>query len=199
MKDQNWRNLLDDQRQKVQCLIRYAQLQQHDKANHARYHHALQTLLLAEKGIKQIIDDVKAAIADHDKHGETLKERASILREACHKSVSPDPAAESVDKGKGKASDCNDVSGLDISEDKDLPLTPAGEEHALKKRSLQLRLREYNVILHKVIFLQVRQQRRVHNRKLIITIFVSNREMFIMCWERHTRPLKMQHMRQRKR
>ena len=155
MVDQNWRNLLDDKRQKIQSLIRYAQLQQHNEADRTRYQNALGTLLVAEKETKQIIDDVKAAIADHDEKGDILKKETIAQRGVRHKSLNPDSSHNDVDKGKGKEV-WDESSDEDVAEDPDLPRTPAGEEHALKKRVLHARLREYNVTLHRVKFLQVR-------------------------------------------
>jgi E3 ubiquitin-protein ligase SHPRH len=152
MKDQNWRSLLDDRHQKVQILVRFAGLQQRDEADRTRYQHALETLLVAEQEIKQIIEDVKAAIAEHATIGEALKQEALASRNARQKSVAPASDDNSADKGKGKAQDDDEASDVD---DNDLPRTLAGEEHASKRRALQLRLREYKVTLHKVKFLQV--------------------------------------------
>jgi E3 ubiquitin-protein ligase SHPRH len=39
-------------------------------------------------------------------------------------------------------------------EEKDLPKTPAGEEHRIKRRAIKQRLREGQLVLHRVKFLQ---------------------------------------------
>ena len=170
MKDQNWRNLLDDRHQKVQNLVQYAGLQQRDEADRARYQHALETLLLAEQEIKQVIEDVKAAVVEHDKKGDALKQDTSALRNPRQKTPVPSPDEDSAGKGKGKAQDDVERSDVDATEDKDLPRTPAGEEHASKRRALQMRLREYKVTLHKVKFLQVSPSYPSNTYKRPITI-----------------------------
>lgn len=60
-------------------------------------------------------------------------------------------------KGKGKAIERDESeppSSDEDAEDYDLPKTPAGQEHGIKRRALQQRLRESNVTLHRVKFLQ---------------------------------------------
>src|ERR1700733_1267691 len=103
MKDQNWRNLMDDRKLRIHSLIRCAELLQHHEADHRRYQHALETLLLAEKETNLLIDDVMAAIATHEEKGEILKKEAAILREARDRIPSPGPDEVDSGKGKGKA------------------------------------------------------------------------------------------------
>jgi E3 ubiquitin-protein ligase SHPRH len=136
---------------KIQIFIQRAQLQQHNEDDHTRYQHALETLLLAEKEANKLIEDVKTVIAEHDEKGETLKKEAAVLRELRN----PEIVEESKDKGKGKAIEREASPSSDAdSEDHDLPKTPAGQEHGIKRRALQQRLRECNVTLHRVKFLQ---------------------------------------------
>ena len=147
---------MDDRKLRIHSLIRSAELLQHHEADHRRYQHALETLLLAEKETNLLIDDVTAAIATHDEKGEVLKKEAAILRAAHDRNSSPGPDEVDSGKGKGKAVEKTDstspING--DGEDGDLPRTPAGEEHAIKRRTLQVRLRECRVTLHKVKFLQ---------------------------------------------
>jgi E3 ubiquitin-protein ligase SHPRH len=64
-------------------------------------------------------------------------------------------AASSLEKGKGKDREQSPSSSVDLdSDDHDLPRTPAGEEHGIKRRALQHRLRECFITLHRVKFLQ---------------------------------------------
>jgi E3 ubiquitin-protein ligase SHPRH len=118
---------------------------------------------LAEKDATRLIDDIKAAMADHEAKGTKLKEETAALREAREEAMdleqqSQEPIEpEDLQKGKGKAREGTPSPpssvGLD-SEDLDLPRTAAGEEHAIKRRALQHRLRECYVTLHRVKFLQ---------------------------------------------
>ncbi|KAI0053500.1 hypothetical protein FA95DRAFT_1579571 [Auriscalpium vulgare] len=157
MKDQNWRNLMDDRRAKVNELATVGQLMQHDKSIDARHHKALDHLLQAEKEADQLIEDIQEAIAEHDAKGEELKKDAAALRIARGQAPIRKPNAQELeDKGKGKARE-RDISPTDSDdgfEDNDLPKTPAGEEHVNKKRALQQRLREALLTLHKVKFLE---------------------------------------------
>lgn len=134
----------------VQILTRRAQLQQHDNQDHIRYQHALETLLVAEKEADKLIEEIKTVIADHEEKGEVLKKEAAALRESRNQET-----VERVDhKGKGKAVEREASPTLDEDADYDLPKTPAGQEHGIKRRALQQRLRESRVTLHRVKFLQ---------------------------------------------
>ncbi|KII84144.1 hypothetical protein PLICRDRAFT_179819 [Plicaturopsis crispa FD-325 SS-3] len=153
MKDQNWRNLMDDRKLKVQSLIRRAQLQQHHNADRTRHRRALDTLLQAEKETNELIKEVTAALGEHELKGEALKKETAARREAL-KGRDKDALA---DKGKGKArerSSSATPSDDDESEDGDVPKTPAGEAYTNKRRALQQRVRESRVLLHRVKFLQ---------------------------------------------
>ena len=136
----------------IQNVIHRAQLQQHDEQDHNRYQHALETLLLAEKEANKLIEESKAAIAEHEEKGDVLKKEAATLRELRNPQT---VEHSSSDKGKGKAPERDNSPSSDAdSEDDDLPKTPAGQEHGIKRRALQHRLRECNVTLHRVKFLQ---------------------------------------------
>jgi E3 ubiquitin-protein ligase SHPRH len=117
-------------------------------------------LVLAEKEAEQMINDVKAAILDHDLKGASLKQDAVTSREsidpATNQSIS---RPENGDKGKGKARESSEAdeelpSSPDDQALEGLPKNPAGEEHAIKRRALQYRLRECYLLLHKVMFLK---------------------------------------------
>ncbi|KAG2361595.1 SNF2 family N-terminal domain-containing protein [Suillus spraguei] len=157
MRDQNWRNFMDDRKAKVQTLVRLAQLQQHNEQNLDRYQRALDYLVTAEQEANETIDDIKTTIAEHQVKGEALKIEARALREFRQPDLRD---LSKTDKGKGKRAmspltdiddDFDDVEDL---EDQGLPKTPAGEEHSIKRRALQQRLRECLMVLHRVKFLQ---------------------------------------------
>ncbi|EGN92623.1 hypothetical protein SERLA73DRAFT_79438 [Serpula lacrymans var. lacrymans S7.3] len=150
MRDQNWRNLMDDRKTKTQSLIRYAQLQQHDEENRDRYQRSLESLLLAEKELEQHIEEIKNAITEHGDKGEALKKEATLLGEPRTQKSSTNNGA-----GKGKMREMSPLTEDESDDgDSDLPHTPAGEEHRIKKRALQQRLRECHMVLHQIKFLQ---------------------------------------------
>ncbi|TFY56627.1 hypothetical protein EVG20_g8854, partial [Dentipellis fragilis] len=158
MYDQNWRNLVEDRRTKVNELARYAQIVQHDEAKEDRYERALKILLDAEKEIDQLIKDINTALEQHAEKGEVLKKEAAALREARAQDAQDDrETGDSSRKGKGKAIEKereSSPSSEATDEDGDIPKTPAGEEHIAKKRGMQARLRECYVSRHRIKFLQ---------------------------------------------
>ncbi|KAG1773736.1 SNF2 family N-terminal domain-containing protein [Suillus placidus] len=157
MRDQNWRNFMDDRKAKVQTLVRFAQLQQHNEQNLDRYQRALGYLITAEQEANEIIDDIKTTIAEHQVKGEAMKNEARALRESRQQDL---PDLSKTDKGKGKRAMSpltdvdEDIDDVEDVEDRGLPKTPAGEEHSIKRRALQQRLRECLIVLHRVKFLQ---------------------------------------------
>ncbi|KAF9221774.1 hypothetical protein BS17DRAFT_757183 [Gyrodon lividus] len=165
MRDQNWKNLMDDRKAKIQALIRLAQLQQHHSDDRDRYQRTLEHLLAAETEVNELMGDIKATIAQHHTKGEALKNGAQVLRESRRMNVPSDSQAEKDSgKGKGKEKDPErefmPLTDLDVDADEDdiedrgLPKTPAGEEHRIKRSALQARLRECMMVLHRVKFLQ---------------------------------------------
>lgn len=123
-------------------------MEQHSAEHLTRHRRALETLLLAEDEANKLVDEVKNAIKDHEALGEVLKKETTAAREIRNMAVD-----EPIEYGgKGKARELSPVS--DDSEDYDLPKTPAGQEHGIKRRALQQRLRECHVTLHRIKFLQ---------------------------------------------
>ncbi|KAA1466872.1 hypothetical protein DENSPDRAFT_831779 [Dentipellis sp. KUC8613] len=157
MYDQNWRNLMEERRTKVNELARYAQIVQHEEAKEDRYERALKILLDAEKEVDQLIQEINTALEQHAEKGEVLKKEAAALREARAHDVQDDrETGDSSRKGKGKAVEEkeNTPASEGMDEDGDIPKTPAGEEHIAKKRGMQARLRECYVSRHRIKFLQ---------------------------------------------
>jgi E3 ubiquitin-protein ligase SHPRH len=118
----------------------------------------LGTLLLAENEADQILQDLKVAIAEHDVKGDVLKREAAVLRKLRNPTTNNSlrelvPTDEGTGKGKEKEL-AEDTAAADDFAIDDLPKTPAGEEHAIKRRALQQRLRECYLVLHKVLFLK---------------------------------------------
>ncbi|KAI0920308.1 hypothetical protein AcV5_010081 [Taiwanofungus camphoratus] len=156
MRDQNWRNLMEDRRRKIQTLNTIAQLQQQVEEDHTRYKYALDTLMVAENETQQLIADVKEAIVKHTEKGRMLQGGAAELEESQGEEVlKSGDVSEGKDKGKARArseeSPLTDIMELD---DEHLPRNSAGEEHAVKRSALQHRLRECRITLHKVLFLK---------------------------------------------
>ncbi|KAK0200494.1 SNF2 family N-terminal domain-containing protein [Desarmillaria ectypa] len=143
MQDQNWRNVMDDFKLKVQAIVLLAQLKQQDKDDHNHYHRALELLLIAEKEANELIDEIESAITNHDAKGDVLKKEAAARR----------ASQPELPSRKGKERELSWTPSEDTDDD-GLPRTPAGEEHGVKRRALQQRLRESRMVLHRVKFLQ---------------------------------------------
>ena len=96
-----------------------------------------------------------------------MKAEASRLRQARARASSPEVTVTQKGKGKERERFSDDGNDEDEDEDegiehdsevdpeeKDLPKTPAGEEHRIKRRAIKQRLREGQLVLHRVKFLQ---------------------------------------------
>ncbi|CAL1697614.1 unnamed protein product [Somion occarium] len=157
MKEQNWRNYMEDRRNKLQTHTLLVQLKQHDEADLNRYRNALDILLFAEKEAHNLIADIQEALEEHAAKGKMLKTQALEAQTAFGRDVAnPDDSEDDSMEGKGK-SRARESTPSDISmdsEDADVPKNAAGEEHAHKRRALQQRLRECQISLHKVYFLK---------------------------------------------
>jgi E3 ubiquitin-protein ligase SHPRH len=130
-----------------------------------RYQSALETLDLTEKDTQKHLEEIQTTLSKHDAIGKEMKTEASRLRQARARASSEVTVTQ---KGKGKererfSDDGNEDEDEDEEiehdsevdpEEKDLPKTPAGEEHRIKRRAIKQRLREGQLVLHRVKFLQ---------------------------------------------
>ena len=149
----------------IQSLVRHCQLQQRDEANMNRYQSALETLDLAEKDTLKHLEEIETTLAKHDAKGKEMKAEAASLRQARAQALSPEVSATQKGKGKereifsddendGDEDQSSENNSEDDPEEKDLPKTPAGEEHRNKRGAIKQRLREGQLVLHRVKFLQ---------------------------------------------
>ncbi|OJT14448.1 hypothetical protein TRAPUB_9026 [Trametes pubescens] len=152
MRDQNWKNYMEDRKSKVSGMATLAQLIQQDESKLNRYREALDILLAAETDAKKLVSDLSDVLAEHAKEGEKLKEETSRLRELRHQATTHHAADHN--KGKGRArSDSPDYDSVEADEE-GLPHNPIGDAHRAKAGMLQNRIRDARIILHKVKFLQ---------------------------------------------
>ncbi|KAJ2921288.1 hypothetical protein H1R20_g15804, partial [Candolleomyces eurysporus] len=170
MRDQNWKNVMEDWKAKIQLIIRYAQLiQKNDRMVHV-HERALEALELAEKEINDHIQEINAVLEEHHERGELLKQEAAARRharqeaatEAQQEQEASTSSSSNLNNGKGNGVDQDQLEGDDHNgdedeeenvEDKGLPKTPAGKEHRAKTQALKARLREGRLTLHRVKFL----------------------------------------------
>ncbi|KAH9001925.1 SNF2 family N-terminal domain-containing protein [Lactarius hatsudake] len=160
MKDQNWRNVMDDRRNKINEMVVATQIMQYDPRLNGREEKCLEILLKAENEADHVISEVLSYIADHDAQGEKLIEEAAALRaarreeQASGQNVGHNRRGD--DEGGGRQEDHRVMFDDDdnLSDHEGLPKTAAGEEHVHKSRALQQRLRECYLTLHRVKFLQ---------------------------------------------
>ncbi|KAJ7460553.1 SNF2 family N-terminal domain-containing protein [Mycena latifolia] len=145
MWDNGWTAVMDDCKSKVQGLIRMAQLQQHG-VDKNRYQHCLETLLLAEKETTQLIEEIESTIANHEANGPQDQET----------DPEADTTASPTEKGKGKERErsLSPLSDLESDDEDDASRTPAAKAHRIKRHALKHRLREFQLVMHRVKFLQ---------------------------------------------
>ncbi|KZT68625.1 hypothetical protein DAEQUDRAFT_671213 [Daedalea quercina L-15889] len=148
MREQNWRNFMEDRRNKIQLMSTSAQLRQQEEVNEFRYRSALDILLAAEKEACQLTEEINAALVEHTQKGTRLKAEATRLREERRQTSAT--VSTTAGKGKERASSVSD----DDDDEQGLPRNVAGEEYSSKMLALQLRLREARISLHKVHFLK---------------------------------------------
>ncbi|KAH9986179.1 hypothetical protein BJV74DRAFT_878530 [Russula compacta] len=162
MQDQNWRNVMDDRRSKINEMVTATQILQHDTGlKDQRPQNCLEILLQAEKEADEVISDVLSAITDHDAKGVELKAQAASLRAVRGEELAfGENAGDDHGGTQGKRHVVDHDPAPDPAFDNDdddygeLPKTPAGEEHLHKSRALQQRLRDCYLLLHRVKFLQ---------------------------------------------
>lgn len=123
-----------------------AQLQQQGQDKN-RYQNCLETLLLAEKETRKLIEEIESTIATHEANKSSLQEEQEI-----------DPEANtSNDRGKGKERQrsLSPLSDLESEDSEDASNTSqAAKEHRTKRNGLKLRLRECQLVMHRVKFLE---------------------------------------------
>lgn len=133
-------------------MVRRAQLIQHQDVDERRYQFALQTLHDAEKATLEWMRELETALNDHEANGKEPEIKAGAIGQTDHldpASPENDPAKNSSDKGKGKDLERNREGSVMDSNDTD----PAREEHEVKKRTIQSRLRECRLTYHRIKFL----------------------------------------------
>ncbi|PIL26140.1 hypothetical protein GSI_11895 [Ganoderma sinense ZZ0214-1] len=157
MREQNWRNSVEDRKDKISGMATLAQLTQLDEDNRNRYRQALDLLVDAEQEADKLIADLKEALVEHAKEREKLKAelRASRRQGSAETQGSASKSAEDEnDKGKGKERAAGETP-IDLDEDEEgLPRNAVGEAHKAKSTYLHGRIREARMALHKIKFLQ---------------------------------------------
>ncbi|KAF5381839.1 hypothetical protein D9757_008356 [Collybiopsis confluens] len=145
MKDQNWRNLVEDWKTKIQAMIKTAQLKQLNTQALNRFRSVLEDLLPAEKEGERMINEIERVIAEHDVKGEALKKEVAERRKGKGKQREDPSLSEEEDEDNDGDEDDGENEGL--------PNTPAGKEHRDKRRAVMQRLREARIQYHRIKFL----------------------------------------------
>ncbi|KAF8196665.1 SNF2 family N-terminal domain-containing protein [Mycena galopus ATCC 62051] len=136
MCDENWMSVLDDLKSKAQ----------HGGADKSRHQRCLETLLLAEKEAKQLIEEIESTLATHEAN--------KNLPDAQEMETDPIPSPDTKGKGKERERSLSPLSDIESNEsDDDNAQTPAVKEHRSKREALKKRRREANLVMHRVQFL----------------------------------------------
>ncbi|KAF7289508.1 SNF2 family helicase [Mycena chlorophos] len=144
MRTDNWGLVVEDSKNKIHSLIRLAQLQQQG-AERNRHQVSLETLILAEKEATQLLQEIESAIAAHEASAPSRGSKR------------PSPAASG--KGKERERSMSPLSDIDSdSEDEgdgdDSEQNAAVKQYRARKSALKNRLREAQLVMHRVKFLQ---------------------------------------------
>ncbi|KAJ7746946.1 SNF2 family N-terminal domain-containing protein [Mycena maculata] len=134
----------------IQGLVRMAQLQQHGQDKN-RYQHCLETLLLAEKETTKLVEEIESTIATHEAN------RSFLLKQEQETEQEPRNTSTPNDKGKGKERERSLSPLSDLESDDDADDTSdnsAAKAHRAKRNGLKHRLRESQLVMHRVKFLQ---------------------------------------------
>ncbi|KAF9447638.1 hypothetical protein P691DRAFT_671107 [Macrolepiota fuliginosa MF-IS2] len=156
LKDKNWKLTMDDAKAKVQGLCVLAQYQQQTQ-DPTRYQTALQTLQTAEREVDRLIQELQAAIQEHNERGKAFKNRASTSSRGDDDegNVEHGKSQKGKERERSPGPDDDDDDDDDDGDDDDASvMAAAAEEHTIKLRALQQRLKEARLVLHRVKFLQ---------------------------------------------
>ena len=157
MREQNWRNSVEDRKDKISGMTTLAQLTQLDEDNRNRYRQALDLLVGAEQEADRLVTDLKEALVEHAKEREKLKaELRASRRQGSTGAQSSTSKNTEEEHGKGKGKErARSETPLDLDEDEEgLPRNAIGEAHKAKSTYLHGRMREARISLHKIKFLQ---------------------------------------------
>ncbi len=132
--------------------IKSSQLTQLNPAGARRYQDALEGLLSCAEAIDAAIQECRTRVVDMRKKGEQIiadaAERKALKKNAANGNDSGDDMSTSDD-----SSDDEDRSLSAASDELKMPKTPAGDEHRTRVRALHSRIRELQVVQHRIAFL----------------------------------------------
>ncbi|KAH6907324.1 SNF2 family N-terminal domain-containing protein [Coprinopsis sp. MPI-PUGE-AT-0042] len=155
MTDQNWKNIMEHWKAKIQTMVQQARLILFDEQRRDRHQIGQQLFDEAEAELKKHMDEINAMLDEHKVKGELLKREAREARKEL------DQSTDASEKGKGRVDfdadeEDDDDDDLDAGDTdvKGFPKTPAGKEHIAKTASLKNRLRDARLILHQVTMLK---------------------------------------------
>jgi E3 ubiquitin-protein ligase SHPRH len=145
----------------ARALVKKAQLTQLVEGNTGRFVQALEFLTIAEKEVMTLLEEVRAAIAAHEAHGEIIKKETAAARLE-QKGIVDDrmqggnfPSA-STTKTREQMSEGDQIAEdpVDRDEDYDIPDGQVGDAFKAKRSALSNRLRETQILMHQVKFWQ---------------------------------------------
>jgi len=119
-----------------------------------RHQSAKALLLQAKAEIDSLVEDIEDAIEDHEERGRKLKEETARIRRERAEARERAKNEEEIElrikaKGKQRETTPYDSSDEDGDDDDDLPKTRIGDEYRTRRRNLQARLRETQILKHK--------------------------------------------------
>jgi E3 ubiquitin-protein ligase SHPRH len=132
----------------AELRIRRAQLFQQIETDAERYTRALGLLELAEEEIQTLMSDIRVELAAHDALGEKLRQETASTTVAEGWAMDTDQTGTSTVQQEP----IGDVNDNILGPRDDLPKTPAGDAHRVRRQALSNRLRDCQLCLHRVKF-----------------------------------------------
>ncbi|KAG8900823.1 hypothetical protein FRB99_005746 [Tulasnella sp. 403] len=131
MIDQNWQTMMSDRKALISAQVQKALLEQRAQ-DPGRYKRSLEMLLVARTQAFALIHELNDALAKHDEMGSKFGSQASGGGDS--------QSSEEASKGKGKEKEANPAVAAEE------------EEHRNVNMALQARVRDAQIILHRIEF-----------------------------------------------
>jgi E3 ubiquitin-protein ligase SHPRH len=143
----NHRAVLDHRKAKAELLTNEARLRQNNQISGSRYQDAVRLLRLADAEIGTLVNDVRADIVAHEQKGEALRQ------EVIAQTKKQWQEAKEREKEGGRSGETSKTEEDAIEDALAASLrTPAGETHTKTKGALGNRLRDCQLLAHKIKF-----------------------------------------------
>ncbi|KAG8915263.1 hypothetical protein FRC00_006131 [Tulasnella sp. 408] len=154
MVDANWQAWMTDKKSLITARIHRSLLEQKGHGS-AKQKKALEAFIPIRRDTLSLIEELREALANHDEKGKQLIKEANARVGGGHSAIGIDEDQHQVAntdlKGKGKAT-AAESDGTSSPNPEPLPASAEGDEHRHIRQGLLTRIREAQVVLHRIEF-----------------------------------------------